>query len=447
MTKADAMRREITTETHRGTLSLEPLCLYVSVVALACLLLPACLFAQAQPQIAKSSCVECHSAFPEPTGVTEAQWAADIHAQKGLTCASCHGGDPSEPSPEGAMSKKAGFRGKPKRNEIPAMCAKCHADGAYMRQYNPSLRTDQFAQYQTSVHGKRLAHGDTKVAVCIDCHSVHGIRPSREPRSTVNPLNVANTCSRCHSDAAYMKDYKIKTDQFAGYSASVHHEAMVVRGDLSAPTCTTCHGNHGAAPPGVASVENVCSTCHVFQAQLFDISPHKAAFAAMGTGSCITCHSNHRIVHPTDAMVGTGNEAVCTNCHATADPGFVAAGQIHDDLSKLDESLKRSDEVLDKAERSGMEVSQARIDEAQGRDSLIKARVTVHSFQPGKVEQDTQAGMKIADKTYKAGLQALAERDYRRKGLGLTLITIVAVLIGLWMYIRQIESRNQSGGS
>jgi len=419
------------------------------LLALAgCLMLSAALCgAQVPPQPAKSSCAECHSSFPAPTGVTEEQWAADIHAQKGLTCASCHGGDPKDASPEGAMSKKAGFRGKPKRTEIPALCAKCHSDGAYMRQYNPSLRTDQFAQYQTSVHGKRLAKGDTKVAVCIDCHSVHGIRPANDPRSTVNPLNVATTCARCHADAAYMKDYKIKTDQFAGYSASVHHDAMVVRGDLSAPTCTTCHGNHGAAPPGVASVENVCSTCHVFQAQLFDTSPHKAAFAAMGTGSCVTCHSNHRIVHPTDKLIGTGNEAICTNCHASGDPGFAAAARIHDDLTRLDAALKNSGEVLDKAERSGMEVSQARLEEAQGRDSLIKARVTIHSFQPDKVEQDTQAGMKVADKTYKAGLQALAERDYRRKGLGLSLITIVAVLIGLWMYIRQIESRNQSGGS
>ena len=442
------MRRESTTESrkHGGKLGSKPLCRCVSVVALAsCLLLPASLLAQAQP--AKGSCVDCHSSFPAPTGVSEEQWAADIHAQKGLTCASCHGGDPKDASPEGAMSKKAGFRGKPKRTEIPAMCAKCHSDGAYMRQYNPSLRTDQLAQYQTSVHGKRLVKGDTKVAVCIDCHSVHGIRPAKDPRSTVNPLNVANTCARCHSDATYMKDYKIRTDQFAGYSASVHHDAMVVRGDLSAPTCTTCHGNHGAAPPGVASVEAICSTCHVFQAQLFDISPHKAAFAAMGTGSCITCHSNHRIVHPTDKMIGTGNESICTNCHVSGDPGFAAAGRIHDDLAKLDATLKNSDEVLDKAERSGMEVSQARLEEAQGRDSLIKARVTIHSFQPDKVEQDTQAGMKIAEKTYKAGLQALAERDYRRKGLGLSLITIVAVLIGLWMYIRQIESRNQSGGS
>jgi hypothetical protein len=100
---------------------------------------------------------------------------------------------------------------------------------------------------------------------------------------------------------------------------------------------------------------------------------------------------------------------------------------------------------LDKAERSGMEVSQARLEEVQGRDSLTKARVTVHSFQADKVEQDTQAGMKIADKTYKAGIQALAERDYRRKGLGVALIAILVVLAGLRMYIRQVES--QGGGS
>ncbi len=232
----DGQQSATEAQRHRGKIISKPLCLCVSVAAFAvCLLLPASLFAQAQPQTAKSSCIDCHSSFPAPTGVSEEQWATDIHAQKGLTCASCHGGDPKDPSPEGAMSKKAGFRGKPKRTEIPALCAKCHADGAYMRQYNPSLRTDQLAQYLTSVHGKRLAKGDAKVAVCIDCHSVHGIRPANDPRSTVNPLNVAQTCSRCHADAAYMKDYKIKTDQFAGYSASVHHDAMVVRGDLSAP--------------------------------------------------------------------------------------------------------------------------------------------------------------------------------------------------------------------
>jgi hypothetical protein len=32
-----------------------------------------------------------------------------------------------------------------------------------------------------------------------------------------------------------MKPYGIKTDQYANYQQSVHHEAMTVRGDLSAP--------------------------------------------------------------------------------------------------------------------------------------------------------------------------------------------------------------------
>lgn len=94
-----------------------------------------------------------------------------------------------------------------------------------------------------------FTQGDTKVAISIDCYSVHGIRPASDARSTIHPLKIANTCSRCHADAAYMKPYKIPTDQFGGYSASVHQEAMTVRGDLSAPTCTSCHGNHGAAPP------------------------------------------------------------------------------------------------------------------------------------------------------------------------------------------------------
>jgi cytochrome c553 len=375
-----------------------------------------------------------------PLQVTEDQFAQDIHAQKGLTCASCHGGDPTKDDQE-AMSKRAGFRGKIERGQIPALCGKCHSDGAYMRQYNPSLRTDQFTQYLTSVHGKRLAKGDTKVAVCIDCHGVHGIRPASDTRSKVHPLNVAETCSRCHADASYMKGHNIPTDQFAGYSASVHHEALAVRGDLSAPTCTTCHGNHGAAPPGMGSVQNVCSTCHVFQAQLFEKSPHKVAFEAATLPGCVTCHSNHRIAHPSDAMLGAGPQSVCTNCHTAGDAGYQAAGDIQQHLAGLEAAVLRADQLLDTAESSGMEVSQARLDQDQARDALTKARVTIHSFQVGRVKQDIDAGAKVADKNYQAGKDALAERDYRRMGLGISLVTIVVVLLGLRLYIRKIERK------
>jgi hypothetical protein len=384
------------------------------------------------------TCLNCHGVLDPPLRVTEAQFSQDIHFQKGLTCASCHGGDPTKPDMN-AMSKAAGFRGKIERSQIPALCGHCHSDAAFMRQYNPALRTDQLSQYQTSVHGKRLTKGDTKVALCIDCHGVHDLRPASDSRSKVHPLNVAQTCARCHADAEYMKSYSIPTDQFAKYSASVHHEAMTVRGDLSAPTCTTCHGNHGAAPPGVDSVKNVCSNCHVFQAQMYEKSTHKMVFQAAGLPGCVVCHSNHGITHPTDAKLGSGPEGVCMQCHAPGDDCDKARAQMLASLTQLDTAIKNADQLVSVAESSGMEVSEARLGQDQARDSLTKARVTIHTFQPTLVNQDIDAGLKIAAKDLQAGKDALAERDYRRRGLGYAVIFILMTVVGLFLYIRQIE--------
>ena len=162
----------------------------------------------------RNSCLDCHSNLPEPLGVSQEKFSHDIHGQKGLTCASCHGGDPTSDDPDKAMSRKAGWKGKIDRRQIPQLCGTCHSDPAYIRQFNPSLRTDQLSQYGTSVHGKRLAAGDTKVAVCTDCHSVHDLRAPADSQSTVNSVNVAKTCARCHAETSYMSEYKIPTSQF-----------------------------------------------------------------------------------------------------------------------------------------------------------------------------------------------------------------------------------------
>jgi hypothetical protein len=388
---------------------------------------------------AVNSCLDCHSSLPEPYGVTPEKFSQDIHSQKGLTCASCHGGDSTSYDPDQAMSRKAGWKGKIDRKQIPQLCGSCHSNPAYMRSYNPSLRTDQLDQYHTSMHGQRLAAGDTKVAVCTDCHSVHDLKPPSDPRSTVNPVNVAKTCSRCHSDAAYMKQYGIPTDQFANYNTSVHHDAMVVRGDLSAPTCTTCHGNHGALPPGVDKVQNVCANCHAFQAQMYGKSSHFKAFQDKGLPGCVVCHSNHGIHMPSDAMLGTGPGGVCMKCHAPGDRCDQARAAILSNLTQLDGAIKEADRALLLAESSGMEVSAARINQDQAVDSLTKARVTIHTFQPALVNQDVQTGMKIATANLKAGQDAMVERNHRRIGLGLCLIAIAVMLVGLWLYIRKLE--------
>src|SRR6516162_1675872 len=388
----------------------------------------------------KNSCLDCHSVLPEPLGVTQEKFSQDIHAQKGLTCANCHGGDPTSDDPNKAMDRKAGWKGKIDRKQIPPLCGSCHSDPAYMRQFNPSLRTDQLAQYHTSIHGRRWAAGDAMVAVCTDCHNVHDLRAPSDPQSTVNPVNVANTCARCHADANYMTGYSIPTDQFAKYSTSVHHDALAVRGDLSAPTCSTCHGNHGAAPPGVDKVQNVCSTCHVFQAQMYEKSSHKDAFQAAALPGCVVCHSNHGITHPTDAKLGTGPEAVCTHCHTPGDACDQARAELLTDLGRLDQAIKRTDQVLAVAESSGMEVSEARLAQSQARDSLTKARVTIHSFRKDLLDQDIQAGLTITAKNLQSGQKAMAERNYRRVGLGMSLVAIGVILVGLHLYIKKIES-------
>jgi hypothetical protein len=389
---------------------------------------------------AVNSCVDCHSAQAGRLEVTPEKFSQDIHAQKGLTCTSCHGGDSSSYDPTVAMSHKAGWKGKIDRKQIPQLCGSCHSNPALMRTYNPSLRTDQLDQYHTSIHGKRLATGDDKVAVCVDCHSVHDIRPPSDPRSTVNPVNVAKTCSRCHSDAAYMKSYGIPTDQFANYNTSVHHEALTVGGDVSAPTCTTCHGNHGAVPPGVDKVQNVCANCHVFQAQMYQKSTHNKAFADKGLPGCVVCHSNHGIHKPSDAMLGTGPTGVCMRCHAPDDHCDRARTNILNNLTQLDKAVDGADQSLRRAEAAGMEVSEARLNQDQARDALTKARVTIHSFQADLVDKDVQAGMKIAAANRKAGDDAMVERNHRRIGLGVCLIAIAFFLVGLWLYIKQLES-------
>jgi len=154
----------------------------------------------------------------------------------------------------------------------------------------------------------------------------------------------------------------------------------------------------------------------------------------------VQCHSNHEIVRPTDAWVGSGPQSVCTTCHVPGDKGYVTSQAMSADLTHLDSSLARAEEVLNVAERDGMEVSGPKVELADGHEALVKARVNVHTFDQTTVRQLTDSGGEIAAKSYQAGLAALRERDFRRKGLGVALIAIVLAISGLYLKIRQMES-------
>ena len=394
----------------------------------------------AAPLTGADSCMECHSILEGKLQAPAKAFANDIHARFGFSCADCHGGDRSVTDPEAAMNRAHGFLGKISRTAVPERCARCHSDAALMQKYKPRQRVDQMAQYKTSMHGKRLAAGDTAVANCVDCHSVHDIREVRDPLSPVHPLRLPETCARCHADAAHMAKYKLPTNQFEGYRKSVHWEALAQRGDLSAPSCASCHGNHGAQPPQVESVAAVCGSCHVMMEDLYNKSPHKPVFAAMGAAGCEVCHGNHEVRPPGVGMLA-GPNAVCSQCHDATSAGGIAAADMGREITSLEKALERSDEILATAQRSGMEVSEALLRQREARENLVKAAVAVHAFNTAAVDKPVKEGLAIAAETYKTGVSALRERGVRRFGLAVALTAIAFTMLGLWLAIRSIEGR------
>jgi predicted CXXCH cytochrome family protein len=403
---------------------------------------------QAQPTPApparapQESCVACHIETGDDRLMNPVKsFPGDIHATKGFGCSVCHGGDPKAAGME-AMDPGKGYIGKPKGVQIVQVCGRCHADARFMKQYNPALRVDQVAEYESSVHGRRLRElSDPKVATCASCHPAHAIKPKSDPASTVHPLHVADTCGRCHADAKYMEAYKIPTDQRDKYKKSVHWQAMSVKGDLSAPTCNSCHGNHGAAPPGVSWIGNVCGQCHTVMGELFAKSVHAKAFTQMGVPGCATCHGNHEI-HPTsDQMLGADGKAVCASCHQPSDKGGATATAMRAQIDSLAAESKSAGEVLATAEHAGMEVSQAQFDLNGAKDALVKARASIHAFTLDTVKREIEPGLAAASKAHARGVRALGELRFRRAGLVVSVVIIAALIVALLLKIRELERR------
>lgn len=325
--------------------------------------------ASAAPQ---TSCTVCHAGEPQARA-----FATDVHGSVGLGCHDCHGGNPD---PTLADDFEAAMKGVtvPKRAEMPAFCGRCHSSADFMRRFNPAARVDQVAEYWSSRHGKRLRQGEERVATCVDCHSVHDIRRRTDTASPVHPTRVAETCRTCHSNAGLMSAFNLPIDQYSRWRVSVHAQAMFEKGDLTAPTCNDCHGNHGATPPGVESISFVCGQCHLREAELFRASTKhtswtrhndmtggaecsgchdgkRAAVKVARFSECITCHENHGVVRPTVAMLGVVPETPCAFCHDGTGP---LAQRVAEPPKKAQRYLAFRDALLREAEARGLKGDQ-----------------------------------------------------------------------------------------
>ena len=83
-----------------------------------------------------------------------------------------------------------------------------------------------FISYQESVHGRAIANGSQRAAVCTDCHGAHEILPANDAKSPISKFTVAQTCGKCHADVANT------------FNVSIHGQAIGAR----QRACADVHG-------------------------------------------------------------------------------------------------------------------------------------------------------------------------------------------------------------
>jgi len=393
---------------------------------------------ESNPLIEQDKCISCHLGMEL---MPEDYHENDIHLQAGLSCAGCHGGDPTTEDPEEAMDPDKGFIGSPHYQDIPKFCGKCHSNITIMRKFQPRISTDQVQQFYTSVHGEKLRQGDKKVAECISCHTAHAIMPANDPRSSTYAPTIPQTCNKCHGDPEYMKAYHIPTDQFDNYVKSVHGHALLEKEDTSAPACNDCHGNHGATPPGLASISHVCGSCHVYNMQYFESSAMSDPFKELDIHACEQCHGYHDVSETNDNMTGVGEESVCTPCHSSGDAGYEAAVKIHKDLTELSNQYDTAQVKLKDVQQKGMDDVEILFLLQEAHQTLIHTRTLVHTFDSDKINEEKNKGIQKTTASIAMANQEIKDFYFRRRGFGIATIFITILVIAIFFKIREMERK------
>ncbi len=385
------------------------------------------LLAAAAAARAAEQCGVCH---PE----SRVAFADSTHAAEGVGCTDCHGGDPASRQPEAAHG--GDFRPLSDRLLIPASCASCHADLDRMRPYN--LPVDQYAVYQTSQHGRAITRGERRAAVCSDCHGSHRVLGPAHPDSPVNHRRLVDTCGRCHGDRGLMKAFDLDPGVVDEYRSGVHGNALLAGGRGAAPDCTSCHGVHGAAPPGYGDVDKVCGACHAETRRAYLAGPHHEAMRAAGLPECISCHENHA----NRSFELSAIESECEQCHDQGSEQVRLGRQLLTVLKTAGEEVDAAERLTAEARRAALHVEDhlSRIEEA--RTYLTEALPLVHSVRLEPVESLARRARSIGDEV-RHELYDKMDRRPAHIGLAVFWFYILMTLAVLVVYKRRVAAERE----
>ena len=252
----------------------------------------------------KVDCSICHaeavSQFKESThGKLLAQGSPDAPS-----CRECH-------SPHGTLGRNDSSSPTFSRN-VPALCANCHRTGSKAALRYQGKQDHIVENYKDSIHGKGLLQsGLTVTADCVDCHTAHHVLPAKDPRSSVNRVKIAATCSQCHRGIF---------EQFVG---SIHSPQMNKSGK-QLPECVDCHSAHSIQRTDLSNfrlhIMDQCGNCHREIAdRYFDTFHGKVStLGYLKTAKCYDCHGAHDILpvsNPKSHLSHDNIVGTCAKCH------------------------------------------------------------------------------------------------------------------------------------
>jgi predicted CXXCH cytochrome family protein len=307
-----------------------------------------------------------------------------------------------------------------------------------MRAFN--LPVDQYAIYLTSHHGEAIARGESRAAICTDCHGVHDLRRSRDPSSSANARNIPTTCGKCHAQESLMGEFDLDPNVVADYRSSIHGRLLLDEGSVAAPNCTSCHGVHGATPPGVGDIDKVCGACHEQTRRAFMDGPHYEGMTAAEVPECASCHSNHAIRQFGIERV----ESLCAECHGDGSDQAVLGHKIHTLIESATETVAEAEELVREADRAALEVEDplSRVEEAK--TYLTEALPMVHTVSQEPVEQLTRRAQSIAEEVEH---ELYSKLDRRVAKVGLVLFWFYLLMTLAILVILKKRLRSEAGAS
>jgi len=401
-----------------------------ATVPLLALLLALGLAAAPTARAEEISCTTaCHTA--EGKSLRES-----VHASV-MGCIDCHGGNPAAVGDKAAAhATGAGFKGKLAREDVPELCASCHSDPVRMHAY--ALPADQLIQYRTSVHGRALyERGETRIAVCSDCHGAHRILSATDPSAPTAPANQPQTCGRCHADAELMSAFKLSADTVSLFVEGVHGHALLVDRIRGAPSCTDCHGSHGAIPPGVGEIEEVCGRCHPNEKRQYQKSAHFRHDL-----TCTACHAAHDVRRATEAMYEGDEPGHCGSCHDKDEAARDFARTVADGRKELEDAVAETQRIIDHGKASGLWFKHEDVYRRESERTLVSVRSLTHALDEDLIVKHFSDGLAKQERTReeveKLG-SALRDRRILLSVLVLLLIMMTALLAMKLRAIRRLS--------